>query len=53
METQSDPNTEESNTDPGAPGAEGGEESPSADVHPGRPADDDAALGDTDQHSNA
>ena len=33
------------------PGAEGGSDSPSADRLPGMPADDDAPLGDTDQHS--
>jgi len=34
-------------------GAEGGDESPSADRAPAAPADDDAPLGDTDQHSRA
>ena len=34
------------------PGAEGGE-SESTDRLPGAPADDDAPLGDTDQHSDA
>ena len=53
METKTDHDTEEPTTGPGAPGAEGGDESPSADVHPGRLADDNSALGDTDQHSNA
>ena len=53
METKPDQDPEEPTTEPGAPGAEGGDESPSADVPPGRPADDDSALGDTDQHSNA
>lgn len=38
---------------PDEPGAEGGTESPSADKLPGAPADDDSALGDTDQHSDA
>jgi hypothetical protein len=33
-------------------GAEGGDESPSADKPGALPADDDAPLGDTDQHSN-
>lgn len=33
-------------------GAEGGEDSPSADVPPGAPADDQAPVGDTDQHSD-
>lgn len=36
---------------PGEPGAEGGSSSPAADKLPGAPADDDSALGDTDQHS--
>jgi len=36
---------------PDEPGAEGGSKSPSADKFPGMPADDDAPLGDTDQHS--
>ena len=31
----------------------GGDESPSADRPPALPADDDAALGDADQHSEA
>jgi hypothetical protein len=35
------------------PGAEGGADSPAADQLPGAPADDDSALGDTDQHSDA
>jgi hypothetical protein len=34
-------------------GAEGGEESLSADVAPGAPADDQAPAGDTDQHSDS
>jgi hypothetical protein len=33
-------------------GAEGGDQSPSADVPPGAPADDQAPVGDTDQHSD-
>jgi hypothetical protein len=37
---------------PDSPGAEGGE-SESADRPPAAPADDDAPLGDTDQHSGA
>ena len=53
METKPDRDTEETTPEPGAPGAEGGDESPAADAHPGRPSDDDSALGDTDQHSNA
>jgi hypothetical protein len=40
------------NDDENRPGAEGGE-SESSDRLPGAPADDDAPLGDTDQHSNA
>ncbi len=35
------------------PGAEGGSDSPAKDSLPGEPADDDSALGDTDQHSDA
>ncbi len=38
---------------PDEPGAEGGSKSASADKLPGAFADDDAALGDTDQHSAA
>jgi hypothetical protein len=38
---------------PGEPGAEGGTDSPAADKPPAAPSDDDSALGDTDQHSNA
>jgi hypothetical protein len=38
---------------PEEPGAEGGSQSPSADKLPGAPADDDAPVGDTDQHSDA
>jgi hypothetical protein len=38
---------------PDEPGAEGGSQSESADSLPGEPADDDAPLGDTDQHSDA
>ena len=53
MEANPDHETEETSPDHGAPGAEGGDESPAADVHPGRPSDDDSELGDTDQHSNA
>jgi hypothetical protein len=36
---------------PGEPGAEGGANSPTKDKLPGAPADDDSAVGDTDQHS--
>jgi hypothetical protein len=35
------------------PGAEGGSGSPAKDQLPGAPSDDDSALGDTDQHSDA
>jgi hypothetical protein len=35
------------------PGAEGGRRSPSADIPPAAPADDDAPVGDTDQHSDS
>lgn len=38
---------------PGEPGAEGGSDSPAASRLPGAPSDDDAPLGDTDQHSAA
>ncbi len=38
---------------PAEPGAEGGSDSPAADRPPAAPADDDSALGDTDQHSSA
>ncbi len=38
---------------PGEPGAEGGSSSDAADKLPGAPSDDDSAVGDTDQHSNA
>jgi hypothetical protein len=37
---------------PGEPGAEGGSKSESADKLPALPSDDDAPLGDTDQHSS-
>lgn len=37
---------------PGEPGAEGGSESPAADKLPGAPAEDDAPVGDSDQHSD-
>ena len=39
--------------DPEEPGAEGGSKSDSADAFPGAPGDDDSAMGDTDQHSDA
>jgi hypothetical protein len=35
------------------PGAEGGAGSPASDQLPAAPSDDDSALGDTDQHSDA
>jgi hypothetical protein len=38
---------------PEEPGAEGGSASPAADQLPGLPSEDDSALGDTDQHSEA
>jgi hypothetical protein len=38
---------------PDEPGAEGGSKSPAADTPPAAPSDDDSALGDTDQHSDA
>jgi hypothetical protein len=37
---------------PEEPGAEGGSKSPDHDTLPGAPADDDAPVGDTDQHSS-
>jgi hypothetical protein len=37
--------------DPEEPGAEGGSGSEAADKLPGAPADDDSAVGDSDQHS--
>jgi hypothetical protein len=39
--------------EPEEPGAEGGSGSPAADKPPAVPADDDSAVGDTDQHSDA
>ncbi len=38
---------------PDEPGAEGGSDSPAAGRPPAAPAEDDSALGDTDQHSSA
>jgi hypothetical protein len=38
---------------PGEPGAEGGSNSDAKDKLPAAPSDDDSAVGDTDQHSNA
>lgn len=37
---------------PEEPGAEGGSDSPAAGKLPGAPAEDDAPIGDTDQHSD-
>jgi hypothetical protein len=37
----------------GTPGAEGGDNSDAADTPPGLPADHDAEVGSTDQHSDA
>jgi hypothetical protein len=37
---------------PEQPGAQGGSDSPAADKLPGAPADDDSAVGDSDQHSS-
>jgi hypothetical protein len=50
MTDETRPKTDED--DANRPGAEGGE-SESTDRPPGAPADDDAPLGDTDQHSEA
>jgi len=47
-ETRRDPDEDDTNR----PGAEGGE-SESTERPPAAPADDDAPLGDTDQHSDA
>jgi hypothetical protein len=38
---------------PGEPGSGGSSQSPAADKPPAVPADDDSAVGDTDQHSDA
>lgn len=46
------PRRDEPEDQPGEPGAEGGSGG-SADVPPAVPSDDDSALGDTDQHSDA
>lgn len=51
--TEQDREEEPPEDDPREPGAEGGSESPASDKLPGLPADDDAPLGDTDQHSSA
>ncbi len=37
---------------PDEPGAEGGSDSPATDTPPAVPSDDDAPVGDTDQHSD-
>jgi hypothetical protein len=47
-EQESEEEPDERTPDIGAP-----DESPAADTPPGMPADDDSALGDTDQHSDA
>ena len=46
------PRREKPEDQPDEPGAEGGSGG-SADVPPAAPSDDDSALGDTDQHSDA
>jgi hypothetical protein len=52
-ETQEDREPERpAENESGEPGAEGGSESAAADRPPAVPADDDSALGDTDQHSS-
>jgi hypothetical protein len=38
---------------PDEPGAEGGSKSPAADTPGAVPSEDDSAVGDTDQHSDA
>jgi hypothetical protein len=50
--TMTDPKTREADEDRDDAGAEGGD-SESTDRPPAAPADDDAPLGDTDQHSGA
>ena len=49
---KTDPRAPRDEDDDNRPGAEGGR-SQSADRPPGAPAEDDAPLGDTDQHSDA
>ncbi|MBV9197392.1 MAG: hypothetical protein JO168_24935 [Solirubrobacterales bacterium] len=53
MEARQDDSERAPEDDPREPGAEGGSQSPASDKLPGAPADDDTALGDTDQHSDA
>jgi hypothetical protein len=53
MEAPQEDHRDAPEDDPQEPGAEGGSTSESADQLPGAPSDDDAALGDTDQHSDA
>jgi hypothetical protein len=52
MTGENDPHAPREDDDDAQPGAEGGD-SESADRPPGAPADDDAPVGDTDQHSDA
>jgi hypothetical protein len=47
------PNAVAPEDQPGEPEAEGGSQSDAKDKLPAVPADDDSALGDTDQHSDA
>jgi hypothetical protein len=47
-----EPQRDKPEDEPDEPGAEGGSGG-SADVPPGAPSDDESALGDTDQHSDA
>ena len=47
-----EPRRDKPQDEPDEPGAEGGSGG-SADVPPAVPSDDDSALGDTDQHSDA
>jgi hypothetical protein len=44
---------EHAEDEPGEPGAEGGSGSEATDKLPASPANDDSAVGDTDQHSSA
>ncbi len=53
MEHKPEHEPDETNTALDDLGAVGGDESPAADTPPAAPAEDDSALGDTDQHSDA
>jgi hypothetical protein len=54
METRrGEPQDQPAENDPEEPGAEGGAGTEDAEGLPGAPADTDAEVGDTDQHSDA